>query len=440
MTAALVVVGVCGLLVPVLNRLAHHGGEAVILLMPPALGVFLWWGWPRLRQVRLRTLLAYPLIMTPLLTAAVAFLSHMAGGRLLWLEVFWALYFFAAWRLAWAVWRRTIGRIGEPLRRWSRRTRRAARGWHRVTPARRRAWAGLGATIPVFRVGLVVTVFAPLLFGSLIHRIKIGIASDLGYYEDWPLEDVTFKTSDGLTLSGWFLSEPDSDTTVIICHGAGASRGNFIDNLSVFRGNGYSSLIFDFRGHGDSDGHTCTFGLYEEADVRAAVDWLKHNRPEQARHVFGIGSSMGAMSLVRAAARDPRIEAIVLDSAFTSAPDMAAAHLGRLPIVGRPMGWLALAGLSVQAGRSFWDLDARPAVADVAPRPIFLIHAVDDIVIPHEQMERLYTYCPPDTPCWSAPGSHSNIITTDLDEYTRRVIDFFDAVRQRQTTPANSEG
>jgi alpha-beta hydrolase superfamily lysophospholipase len=59
---------------------------------------------------------------------------------------------------------------------------------------------------------------------------------------------------------------------VVICHGAGANRGNFIDFLSVFHTRGYNSLIFDARGHGDSDGHTCTFGLYETRDVAGGGD------------------------------------------------------------------------------------------------------------------------------------------------------------------------
>ena len=434
MVAAVIVGGVCAAVFPVVNRLTCHGGETAILLMPPALGSFLLWGWASVRRTRVRSLVAYVVVMTVVLGAAVAFAAHMARGRVLWMEVFWALYFLIAWRLAWGVGQRTVGRIGEPLRRWSRRTRRVAKRLGRVEPARRRRWAVVGAAVPVVRVGLVVCVFAPLLFGALIHRIKIGNAEDLGYYANWPLEEAQFRTSDGLNISGWFVPEPESDTTVIICHGAGANRGNFIDYLAVFRGRGYSSLIFDFRGHGDSDGHTSTFGLYEDADVRAAVDWVKQKHPEQARHVFGLGSSMGAMSLARAAARDTRIEAVVLDSAFVSAADLATAHLGRLPVVGRPLGSPVLVGLSVNAGRSFWELEARGAVAEIAPRPMFLIHAEKDVVIPRDQMELLHACCPPDTPRWVAEGSHSNIITADIDEYTKRVIAFFDGVRAQKKT------
>jgi uncharacterized protein len=417
------------LLFPLLGRFTHHGGETVILLMPPALGALLWWGWPRVRRIRPRQYVLYLLVMVPVLSAAVGFAAYMAGGRILWIEVFWALYFLIAWRLAWAVWSRTEGRLGERLRRWSRRARKQSGGLRRIPNRRNRRLALLGLAVGPGRFLLTALVFAPLLFGALIHRIKIGNRADLGEYAAWPMESVTFTTADGIRLSGWFLPEPGSDATAVICHGSGANKGNFLEFMSVFHGRGYSSLIFDFRGHGDSDGHTCTFGLFEAADVRAAVDWLKAERPQYARHVYGLGSSMGAMALVRAAARDERIEAVVLDSCFTSAPLLARQHLGRIPVLGPLLADVALAAFSLHAGASIWRVDASTMIGDLAPRPVLLIHGADDFVIPPENLTRLYGLARPPKQQWLGPGPHSNIMTTDFYGYTQRVIEFLDRTR-----------
>ena len=230
--------------------------------------------------------------------------------------------------------------------------------------------------------------------------------------------------------SGWFLPEAGSDSTVVVCHGAGANKGNFIEFLAVFHSQGYNGLIFDFRGHGDSDGHTSTFGLYETADVKAAVDWLKRERPAQAVHVYGLGSSMGAMALVRAVADDPRIEAVVLDSAYVSAPLLARQHVGRAPVVGPALADLILASVSLHAGRSMWNLDASEAVARIAPRPLLLIHGEDDFVVPPANMTRLFNLAREPKSRWLGPGPHSNIMTTDFDEYQERVLAFLRNARE----------
>jgi len=413
----------------------HHPDETVLVLMPPLLGALLWWGWPRVRRIRVRQYLGYLVFLAIALSVAGGIAAYMARGRLLPIEIFWAVYFTIAWRLAWAVWARTVGRLGERLRRGGRRRRRAAGGLRCIADARRRRWATLALGIAPTRFLLVVLVFAPLLVGSLIHRLKIGNPLDRGEAGVLPIEDVRFTTSDGLTLSGWYLPDRDSDATVIICHGLGANKGNFSSFLSVFYGRGYNALIFDFRGHGESDGHTSTFGLYEQADVRAAVDWLRHTRPAASRHIFGLGSSMGAMALVRAAADDSRIEAVVLDSAFVGAPLLAQQHLGRIPVLGRALVPVVLASLSLHAGQSLWQLDATPALARLAPRPVFLIHGTDDVLIPPANLDWMYERAREPKLRWLGPGPHSNVMTTDFDAYQTRVIEFFDRARgtERET-------
>ena len=63
-----------------------------------------------------------------------------------------------------------------------------------------------------------------------------------------------------------------------------------------------NAVMFDFRGHGDSDGHTISLGRHERLDVLAAVHYLRAQRAEQARPVMGLGISMGASAPTHAAA------------------------------------------------------------------------------------------------------------------------------------------
>ncbi len=408
-----------------------HPGEAVILAMPAALGLWLWLGWPAVRRIPLRRYAVYVVAVAPVVAAAAWFAASMAQGRVIWIEVFWALYFLVGWRLAWAAWKRTVGRLGERWRRWGRRARHRAGGLRHMDDSRIRWRAVAALLIPPARALLVACVFAPLFLGSLlIHRLKIGNADPAVVFPGSSLETVTFATEDGLRLSGWFLAEEGSDATVVICHGAGANKGNFAAFLHLFREEGYNALIFDFRGHGESDGHTLTFGLYESRDVRAAVDWLRSERSEAARHVYGLGSSMGAMALVRAAADDPRIEAVILDSCFASAPLLAEQHLGS-GIAGRTAGTLVLGAMALHAGRSFRVLDARPALARLAGRPVLLIHGDADRIIPPVNLDILYDAAESPKERWLGPGPHSNVLTEDFYGYQRRVLAFLSAAKAR---------
>jgi len=422
--AAAVILGIAALIFPLLSRLTHHTGETVILLMPPVFGTMLWFGWPHVRRIRWWKYVLYVVFIGGLISGAAVFASLVARGRPLPAEIFWAFYFCVGWRLAWTVWSRTVGRIGERDRRWGRRYLRLSRSEGFAIDRRRLHRARWTRLIGPLRIAATCLIFVPLFLGSLVHRIKIGNPDPQRDYAGWPLEEVSFVTDDGLRISGWYLPDRQSESTVIICHGAGANKGNFIDFLGVFYGQGYNSLIFDFRSHGESEGHTSTFGLYETADVKAAVDWLKRERPERARHVYALGSSMGAMGLVRAAAKDPRIEAVILDSCFASAPQLVHQHAARLPGVGRLFADAGLAAASLHAGRSLWELDAVEAVAEISPRPVLLIHGREDWLIPPVNMAILFDAAREPKDQWLGPGPHSNIMTTDFDGYQKRVIRF----------------
>jgi fermentation-respiration switch protein FrsA (DUF1100 family) len=147
--------------------------------------------------------------------------------------------------------------------------------------------------------------------------------------------------------------------------------------------------------------------------------------------VFGLGSSMGAMTLVRAAAEDERIEAVVLDSCFASAPRLARQHTGRLPLLGPMFGDLILASMSLHAGGSMWRIDGCEAIAKISPRPVLLIHGEEDFVIPPDNMDKLYDAAGEPKYRWLGPGLHSNILIADFEGYQQRVLSLFHGVPAR---------
>lgn len=392
--------------------------EWLYLMAPVLLAGLLLWRWPDARNVKPANLLLYAAVLFALCGAAAWFVAVVASARVIFAEVLIAVWFAIGWRLAWELWVRTAGRCGQ---RWVRLARRRVR-LRRPAPFRWRLIRPARATL----TGLV---FIPLFLGAVMtHHIKFADGQTPSTVAAVAYESICIPTHDGLELDAWFVAQRGSDKTMLICHGAGANKGNFVWFLVPFFHTGYNLAIFDFRGHGASDGHTITYGLRERYDVIAVVDWLKRHRPEQSRVVVGLGSSQGALALALAAADDPRIDAVVLDSPFVSPRELAHHHAGRIPLIGPALADLVLASMSLQSGVNFFskNYSAEQAMARMGRRPVFIIRGEHDIVMPRSHATRLYQAARGPRQIWHGPGLHSNIVTTDPDTYARRVLGFLD--------------
>lgn len=385
-------------------------GTILFLLAPPALVALLLCRFPEARTFRWSRLALYVVSLAAMITAALVFVAGIAGGRIIYSEILVVLWFTFGWRAAWELWRRSVGRLG------ARRT--AAPGTGRLV-----RWG-----IPAGRAALTGGIFFTLFLSTVLtHRVKIADGTDPQMAFGRSFEPVRIPTVDGLTLDGWFVPERGADRTILICHGAGANKGNFIWFMGPLTGRGYNVLLFDFRAHGASQGRQTTYGIRERRDVRAAVDWLKEHRPEASRVLVGLGSSQGAMALAQAAAEDERIDAIVLDSPFVSPWELASHHAGRVPVLGRAIAGLILGEMSLLTGTNFFAASAEQALARGGDRPILIIHGNQDAVMPAEHAQRLHDAVPGPRAIWWGPGAHSNIVTANPEAYAQRLFSFLDA-------------
>jgi alpha/beta superfamily hydrolase len=91
--------------------------------------------------------------------------------------------------------------------------------------------------------------------------------------------------------------------------------GGRLDNPVVvalaggLRAAGAATLCFNFRGVGQSSGHASGAAADADADYRAALDHLVHKRPGP---YVAAGYSFGAAAAIRVAAKDHRIERLVV--------------------------------------------------------------------------------------------------------------------------------
>ena len=258
-------------------------------------------------------------------------------------------------------------------------------------------------------------------------------------------QDVSFPALvDGIPLRGWWIPAAGSDRTVIMLHGKDGNRagGPALDLARFLHQNGYNTLLFDFRGCGESGGDRFSMGYYEVRDVSGAVTYLQAEHPEAANQIAVIGFSMGASVGVLAAGQDPGIDAVIEDSGYADLTDLLEREIpaqSRLPgILTWPTVWMGrlLLGYDISAVR---PIDALPALAD---RPILIIHGTNDSVIALDHAERLAAAAratrsaeAPPADVWIVPETeHVGAFGKNRDEYQRRVLDFLNRAFDRAST------
>ena len=123
-------------------------------------------------------------------------------------------------------------------------------------------------------------------------------------------ERVTFTTSDGLELAGWYV--PSKNGAAVI---AFPGRNGPQAQTRMLARHGYGVLLFDRRGQGESEGDPHAFGWEGEKDIKAAIAFLKHRPDVDPERIGGIGLSVGGELMLQAAAETDDLKAVVSEGA-----------------------------------------------------------------------------------------------------------------------------
>jgi uncharacterized protein len=237
-------------------------------------------------------------------------------------------------------------------------------------------------------------------------------------------QDVTFTTSDGIDLKGWYVPS-ENGAAVITLHGYNGNRTGVIYHLDALANHGYGVLAFDMRGHGESGGETFTGGWEGRWDVAAAVDLLKSQGID---HIGALGLSAGANEILNAMPYVSDIEAVIADGmGFNTREDIAP----NVPEMIAPY-WFLMSPLywMFDRGVEFWSGVPAPApfrevIPQIAPRPILFITGDDSF---EQQIgQEFYKLAAENAEIWELPDTpHIGGILKHRDEYIARMLTFFD--------------
>jgi uncharacterized protein len=292
--------------------------------------------------------------------------------------------------------------------------------------SRLRRWINRG--IAVVTMAVVVAVFVVPVGAAIVQTHKFR--EPIGDPPSKAFQAVSFESSDGLRLSGWYVASANK-AAVIVVGGAGGDRMGSVQHAELLADHGYGVLLYDARGSGESEGSPNGWGWDWDRDVAGAIRFLQQRPDVDPTRIGALGLSTGADVLIEVATQDNDLKAVVADGS-TARSYEDAMQIGS--ITDAPSVWAMYTAAKVLSG-STPGPPLKELVAEVSPTPLLLIAAGS---IPQERpLNAIYADAAREPfELWELPDvHHTAAIREKADEYERRVIGFFDRALLEEGQP-----
>lgn len=280
-------------------------------------------------------------------------------------------------------------------------------------------WARIFFTFTVGTVIALAILITVLSYVSVNHYLHPPRKIALGYTlaeQKIEYQSLDLITEDGIRLSAIYTPSKNG-AVILLAHGYGGNRPEWL--FAMLAKEGYGVLAWDARAHGMSDGDISTVGYYEVLDVKAALNYA--TLQPDVKHIGAWGGSMGGATMIRAAVQFPEIEALVVDSPYSSLEDTYN-YLVPYPLINPLVKFFA----EIQTGIRVDDLRPVGEIAKISPRPILIIQGTGDKVVPPGTAGKLFTAAGEPKYLWMEDNViHLGMFINNPRKYQRKVIDFF---------------
>jgi len=264
-------------------------------------------------------------------------------------------------------------------------------------------WTALLIPVGLCAALLALVFFFQPRFVYFPTRAIVMTPADIGL----PYETVRFQAADGVELSGWFVPAEGSRGVVLFCHGNAGNISHRLDTLEILHRLGFSTLIFDYRGYGQSEGKPTEQGTY--LDAEAAHRYLVQQRAVDPGEIIFFGRSLGG-AIVAWLAQEHTPQALIMESTFTSVPDLAAHLYPYLPV-------------RYLSRFRYNTVDNLSRVSC----PVLIVHSRDDEMIPFSHGRRLFEGASEPKKFLEIRGSHNEGFMISADWYEEGLASFLRA-------------
>ncbi len=259
------------------------------------------------------------------------------------------------------------------------------------------------------RVILYIVLFAAGIFVMENYFIYHPVRHPEGNWEipeiGRSIQDVRFRTSDGIELHGWWAPRKDTNRTILWFHGNAGNLSHRYQGVLQLHRLGCQVLIIDYRGYGKSDGSPSENGLYRDGE--AAYTFLTDEMEIAGDEIVPLGRSLGS-AVATHLAKYKEINRLILVSPFTNVRDMVP-HILPIP------------GLHYLVSSEFDSLSRIQKIQV----PLLFIHGAEDDIIPIELGRKLFEHANPPKTFEEIEGAgHNNISIVAGKRYARLIKQF----------------
>jgi dipeptidyl aminopeptidase/acylaminoacyl peptidase len=235
-----------------------------------------------------------------------------------------------------------------------------------------------------------------------------------------PPQEVWLHGESNFQLRAWYYL-PKNGAAIIAASGTEGALGQNLPPVYSLIEQGFGVLQLDSRACGRST-HPVTLGGLETQDILAGVDFLSR-RPEVDR-IGALGFSMGGAAVIRAAASDRRILAVVDEGGFYNLGDDIVEPSATMSIFSRFFLYNIAWSFWLQTGVDPWKISPVDDIANIAPRPVLLIYGEQESQSGRAELQGTTAREPKEL--WIVPGvGHGQVYRVVGEEYDARLLEFF---------------
>jgi uncharacterized protein len=252
---------------------------------------------------------------------------------------------------------------------------------------------------------------------KLIEPLNHTVALPKGF----AAEAVSIPEADHV-VSGWWVDAGKGTPVILLVHGLGADRSSMVPRAELLKEWGFSSLLIDLQGEGETKGDAITMGFRESKDVIAARNWIRARVPGQKIGV--IGTSLGGASVLLAP-QPAGFDAVVLESVYPrigrAVENRIEMQLGFLAPVLTP---LLLVQLEPRLHISVAELEPIRWIGKLGA-PVLVAAGSKDRHTTLEESQELFDAAASPKVLWIAEGAvHEDLLAFDPKGYEEHVVRF----------------
>jgi len=248
-------------------------------------------------------------------------------------------------------------------------------------------------------------------------------------------DKVQIERGNGPPVAGWFL-RGSGKGAILLLHGIRADRRQMLGRARFLATSGYSVLLIDLPGHGESVAPAITFGLREADGVQAALAFLREQTPGEPLGLIGVSLGAASFMLCKTCLQ---VDAVVLESMYPTIEEAVEDRLRqRAGVLAMPLSRLLLWQLPLRLDinqQQLRPIDAMPGLR----MPVMVAAGERDLHTTIEETRRIFAGAAQPKALWEVPGAaHVDLHAYAPREYEERIGRFL-AHSFRRSTVAKKE-